>query len=400
MSKPWDAVIVGGGLVGCSLAIALSGSGRRVLLLEGQAGPTQLPPSFDQRNLALARASLNSLQALGVMPLLQRAPAPISHIHVSRQGDFGAVRLAAAEVGESAFGAVVLASDLGAALQRRLHAATDIEVWAPASLQHAQRGDQGWRLQLARDGKDEVIESRLLVGADGTASAVRAALGIGCSRHDYGQTLFVCSLRSSLAVAGQAWERFTDSGPVALLPRNDGRFGAICGVDTAQASSVASLSDREYCEYLQQRFGWRAGRFLEVGTRVAYPLQRVCADALHTEDAVLIGNAAQTLHPIGAQGFNLGLRDALVLAECVADGIDALPARLARYADRRRADRDETLQFSHGLATLTALRGFAPHLLRSLGLLLLERNGGLKAPLAAGAMGFRGDLPKLAGRAR
>ena len=394
VSHEFDIAILGGGLVGSSLACALDGRGWRVALVEG-AAPRQAPPGFDDRRLALAAASLNALQALDVVPRLATPPSPIRRIHVSRQGDFGAVRLDAAEAGREAFGAVVTASSLGAALESRLAQARMLTVLRPRTLVGLAPVDEGWRLQVDGASDGERIGARLVVAADGTRSFVRQALGIGTREHDYGQELFVCSLACDRAADGVAYERFTAQGPVALLPM--GRdYGAISGVASADAPRVRALDDAAYADYLQERFGWRAGRFVRVGRRSAYPLARVVADALTAPRAVLMGNAAQTIHPIGAQGFNLGLRDALTFAELLADGADpGAPALLATYADARREDRERTLAFSDGLARATANPSPAMHVLRSLGLLALGSVPGLAAPLVSGAMGFRGRVPAL-----
>ena len=386
VSTDFDIAILGGGLVGSSLACALDGRGWRVALVEG-AAPRQAPPGFDDRRLALAAASLNALQALDVVPRLATPPSPIRRIHVSRQGDFGAVRLDAAEAGREAFGAVVTASSLGAALESRLAQARMLTVLRPRTLVGLAPVDEGWRLQVDGASDGERIGARLVVAADGTRSFVRQALGIGTREHDYGQELFVCSLACDRAADGVAYERFTAQGPVALLPM--GRdYGAICGVASADAPRVRALDDAAYADYLQERFGWRAGRFMRVGRRSAYPLARVVADALTAPRAVLMGNAAQTIHPIGAQGFNLGLRVALTFAELLVDGADpGAPALLATYADARREDRERTLAFSDGLARATANRSPAMHVLGSV--------PGLAAPLVSGAMGFRGRVPAL-----
>jgi 2-octaprenyl-6-methoxyphenol hydroxylase len=221
-------------------------------------------------------------------------------------------------------------------------------------------------------------------------------LGIGVQEHDYGQTLLVCSASCERAADGTAYERFTDRGPVAFLPM--GRdYGVICAVQRAQADALLALDDEAYAGYLQQRFGWRAGRIRRVGARSAYPIQRVLAERQTATRAVLVGNAAQTIHPIGAQGFNLGLRDALTLAELLQGGGDPGSEGLLReYEAARREDRERTLAFSDGLARATANPSFPMHVLRSLGLLGLGHVPGLAAPLAAGAMGFRGQVPALA----
>jgi len=397
MTDTLDIAIIGGGLVGASLACALADSGRRVALIDASAPGASDSPSFDERNLALNRASLDALAALGVLRYLPRAPAPIRRIHISRVGDFGVVRLDAAEHGVDALGGVVIARDLGIALERRLNDLHALRRHAPASLTDMQPDPAGWRLSIAQSGESVELRTRLLVGADGTHSAVRAALGIEAERFDYGQDLFVCALKTELRPDGQAWERLSECGPVALLPRADGRFGAVCGVARDEADAVAALGDAAYCAYVQQRFGYRAGRFIAAGPRARYPLRLLKAQRLAGERAVLLGNAAQTLHPIGAQGFNLGLRDALTLAELVATVDDpGAPALLGAYAQRRATDRADTIGFSDGLARLSAAPGFAAHVLRSLGLAALGASAGLRAPLASAAMGFRHQVSRSA----
>jgi 2-octaprenyl-6-methoxyphenol hydroxylase len=393
-----DILIIGGGLVGASLACALDAQGWRCGLVEAvaSAGDTA-PPGFDDRNLALAAASLNALGALGVSAGLATPPAPIRRIHVSRQGDFGAVRLDAAEAGRESFGGVVVARELGAALEARLQALTHLQRWCPARLAGLRPAAQGWEIDLQADGATRTVATRLLVGADGTGSFVREALGIGSELHDYRQTLVICAVASERPADGQAWERFSASGPVALLPRADGRYGAVCGVPSDQAAEVLALDDEGFLDYLQRRVGGRAGRFIRVGRRSAYAIASRLAAALVAPRAVLVGNAAQTLHPVGAQGFNLGLRDALTLAELLAGGGDpGDPARLARYPTLRREDRERTHAFSDGLARLTASEAPPMHLLRSIGMLALDSVPSLRARLVAGAMGFRGSVPRLA----
>ncbi len=395
MNPDFDIAILGGGLVGSSLACALDGRGYRVALIEGSP-PRQAPPGFDDRKLALAAASLNALQALGVLPGPGEAPSPIRRIHVSRQGDFGVVRMAAEEAGREFFGAVLPAHALGAALEQRLAALRDLQMLRPARLSGISAIDGGWRLALEAEDGARSVSTRLLVAADGTRSFARTALGIGVQEHDYGQTLLVCSARCERDADGTAYERFTDRGPVAFLPM--GRdYGVICAVARDEADAILALDDAAYAEYLQQRFGWRAGRIRRVGARSAYPIQRVLAERLTATRAVLVGNAAQTIHPIGAQGFNLGLRDALTLAEALQRDADpGSEAVLRTYEDARREDRERTLAFSDGLARATANPSFAMHVLRSFGLLGLGHVPGLAAPLAAGAMGFRGQVPTLA----
>jgi 2-octaprenyl-6-methoxyphenol hydroxylase len=399
-----DVLIVGGGLVGASLAIALDRLGLAVGLIEA-APAGALPAVFDQRNLSLAEASVNALNALGVLPRLRAPTGIIARIHISRAGDFGRVLLDAADHGRAGFGRVVVARDFGEALEATLAGLDRLRRYRPARfLGFADvdgGGDAGLRrARIADENGERTLDARLVVAADGSASAVREALGIAVERHDYRQTLFVARVRGERAPDGTAWERLTDHGPTAVLPRGDGHYGTIHGVATDEADAVAALDDAAYLARLQRVFGWRAGRLLAVGPRSAYPIERVLAERLTAPRAVLVGNAAQSLHPIGAQGFNLGLRDALTLVECIEAGLargeDAgHPAVLAEHARRRSEDRSRTIAFSDGLARLTADPAPLLSALRSLGLLALEQDAALRAQIVGGAMGYRGDVPRL-----
>jgi 2-octaprenyl-6-methoxyphenol hydroxylase len=266
----------------------------------------------------------------------------------------------------------------------------------PARFLGLGESDSGWRrIRISDESGERTLSTRLLVAADGSDSAVRNALGIGAQRHDYGQRLFVARLRSERAPDGTAYERFGEHGPTALLPRGDRHYGLVHAVAEHEAGEVATLDDAAFLARVQRAFGWRAGRFLEVGPRSAYPAQRIVADALHAPRAVLVGNAAQSLHPVGAQGFNLGLRDALTLAEMLeAEGIAAITdGLLDRCAQRRREDRERTLAFSDGLARFTSNEDLSA--LRALGWFVADRSPSLQARLVGGAMGYRGDVPAL-----
>jgi 2-octaprenyl-6-methoxyphenol hydroxylase len=402
MQRRHDVLVVGGGLVGASLAIALDREGIDTGLLEATP-PGALPAVFDQRNLSFAEATVNALDALGVLGRLRTPGAPIRRIHVSRRGDFGRVRLEARAHGRDAFGQVVVARDFGEALEARLAACTRITRYRPARFAGLDAGEPGWRRIRVEDATGaSTIDAGLLVAADGARSMVRDALGIGVETFDYGQTLFVSRVRTSRRPDGTAWERFGDHGPHALLPRPDDHHGAIHSVAREAAPGVEALDDAAWIARLQAVFGWRAGRFLACGPRSAYPAVRDVARTIVADRAVLVGNAAQSLHPIGAQGFNLGLRDALTLAELIGDARRADPsadpgeaALLARHAARRAADRERTIAFSHGLATLTANPAPLASALRALGFAAADRAPTLQGWLVGGAMGYRADVPAL-----
>ncbi|MCR6625227.1 MAG: 2-octaprenyl-6-methoxyphenyl hydroxylase [Pseudoxanthomonas sp.] len=396
MKERHDVVIVGGGLVGASLAIALDRQGLDVGLVE--ATPSgQMPAVFDERNLSFAAATVNALTTLGVMPLLRTPAGPIRRIHISRQGDFGRVKLDAGDYGRDAFGQVVVARDFGEALEARLDGLSRLTRYRPARFVGFAQDEAGHRTLRIADGDGErALQARLVVAADGTRGAVREALGIGVDEHDYGQTLFVARVRATQAPDGTAYERLCDNGPTALLPRGDRHWGVVHGVAREDADEVAALDEAAWLARLQDAIGWRIGRLTASGERSAYPIIRVVAQRLVADRAVVLGNAAQTIHPIGAQGFNLGLRDALTLAEEIARRGDPGDAdSLAAYAARRQEDRDRTLAFSDGLARLTANPSPLLKPLRSLGLVAVDAQPSLQSFLVGGAMGFRGDVPAL-----
>lgn len=405
-----DVLIIGGGLVGASLAIALDRLGLDVGLVEA-AAPGALPAVFDERNLSFAEATVNALTALGVMQKLRAPTGAIQRIHVSRSGDFGRTVLDAAKYGRSEFGRIVIARDFGEALEARLSELPRLRRYRPmrfVGLVDTGLDSRGVLLQpVLREPQDQfVLRARLVVAADGTRSSVRDALGIDADEHDYGQTLFVTRLRSERAPDGTAYERFGPDGPTALLPRGDRSFGLVHGAARSDAEAVAALDEAGFLDRVQQAFGWRVGRFLGCGPRSTYPVTRIMARALTAPRAVLVGNAAQTIHPIGAQGFNLGLRDALTLAELIEGAQEQAGRRsasldcgdaelLARYAERRREDRERTVAFSDGLARFTSNGSRLLRPLRSVGFFAADRLPSAQAFLVGAAMGYRGDVPAL-----
>ncbi|UXI67421.1 2-octaprenyl-6-methoxyphenyl hydroxylase [Tahibacter amnicola] len=395
MSTDFDVVVVGGGLVGASLAIALEDSDLRVALVEAAAPRAAAQPSYDERNLALARASVAALGTLGVWQHVGASASPIRRIHVSRAGEFGTVRLDSERQGLPDFGAVLPARELGNGLLAQLERCRRLVRYAPASVEHIQPGDRVQTLSIRSAGEVTTLSARLVIGADGTESLVRQRSGVTAEEHDYGQVLFVCTVMPERPLDGTAYERFSDEGPVALLPLAERRAGLVLTVSGDQSAQVESLDDESFLALAQARFGWRAGRLRRPGRRTAYRMRRVSAQQLVAPRTVLVGNAAQTLHPIGAQGFNLGLRDALTLAEKLitarrrGDDIGA-PAVLRDYALARQADRDGTLDMSDGLVRLACNPASLLGPLRSVALLAIDGLPPLARWLSRRGMGYRG----------
>ena len=397
--REFDVAIVGGGLVGASLALGLGSSGVRVLLIESVAPGSAAQPSFDERTTALGNASRRIFQGLGIWDEVSRDAAPIRAIHVSDAGRFGFARLKAAEHGIDAFGYVVPNRVIGSALWRHLEGANGVEIRVPAGIEDLEiTMERAYFKVVPASGAHEVTSASLLVAADGAHSTVRAAAGIEAGVEDYDQVAIAAAVMSDRAHDGTAYERFTPSGPVAVLPLRGGGYGTIWSCAPPRAAELLALDDDAYLAELQSRFGWRAGRFQRIGRRASYPLKLTRAAATVARRTVLIGNAAQALHPIAGQGFNLGLRDAALLAEVIAGAAgDVGSAELLRkFADWRAADRGGVVRFTDGLVRLFGSRMPGVSLMRNLGLLAFDLSPPAKRALARVSLGFGGPTPRLA----
>ncbi len=376
-SRSTGPLIVGAGLVGNSLALALARQGRRCTLIE--AHPAQVaPPGFDERFLALSLRSLQLLERLGVSLAQHPESAPIRGILVTCGGEPGRLHLDADRHGLAAFGRVLPARALGAALETAVSNHPDIRRLRPAQFRSTRADGKLRQVRIDNDREPLELETPLLVGADGSNSAVRDALGLAVDVEHDDQVAILCNLRLDRPHGGQAQERFLPDGPFALLPLPDQRMGMVWTVPKRRARELLAAGDREFLAAAQHAFGWRLGRFVEVGKRTRYVLTRQMAPEVLAERAVLVGNAAQTLHPIGAQGFNLGLRDAMTLAETLTDATDPGTAQLlAQHAAARAADRRATAVFSERLLEVGRARSPLARWLRPLALATI----GLCAPL-------------------
>ncbi len=396
-----DVLVVGGGLVGSALAVALAPLPVRCVLVEAENPKALEQPSFDSRVTALANGSARILGGLGLWDALRAQAEPILSIHVSERGRFGSARITAAEEGVPALGYTVENRALGAALWERLGGHAGCSVVAPARLARFQARAEGVEAELERGAERIAVRARLLVAADGARSRVRGLLGIVAREDDYAQKAVILNCATSVPHRGAAFERFAPSGPLALLPLTGGRSGVVWTLPAAAADAVAALPDAELAAALQREFGFRLGRIGRVGARAVHPLKRVRSDALGAPRVVLIGNAAMSLHPVAGQGFNLALRDVAALAELIAGaaarGADpGAVGVLERYAEWRREDQRKVALFTHGLIDLFGRRGPGLGLARGLGLVAFDLLPGAKAALARHTMGIAGRLPRLA----
>ena len=399
MSAPFDIAIVGGGMVGASLAVALEGLEVRVALIEAVVHDAAAQPSFDERTTALSNGSRRILETLGVWPAVQAVATPIRKIHVSDRGHFGFARIDAAEQGLPALGHVVANRSLGAALWSRLGACRDVRVFCPATVSSIVAEEQSIQLDVAdREGACTPIRARLVVAADGALSTVRSAFGVRAEVRDYEQTAVITTLLPRKFHDHVAYERFTAEGPLALLPLSDGRCTLVLTLRPDLAESAMRWSDEDFLAEVQRRFGWRLGRFLKVGRRFAYPLSLTRAQRTSAGRCIIIGNAAQGLHPVAGMGFNLGLRDVATLAELISEHREDLDpgAICAAYDASRAADRGEVIAFTDGLVRLFSHASGPVRGLRNLGLLAFDLLPPAKAALSSLSTGAAGRIPKLA----
>lgn len=396
-----DVLIAGGGMIGTSLALALAPLGLKISVIEAVAPGETEQPSFDDRSTALSRSTQRMFEAMGLWPAIVAASTPIRKIHVSDKGRFGFSHIDADEQQVEALGYVVINRALGDVLRSALANASNVDVICPARIDGVEPDETRVRASVVGvDGRRNALAARLLVAADGANSTVRDMVGISAEQSRYGQFAVIGNLLPEKSIRNVAYERFTDSGPLALLPVADNRAAFIWTVSEADADRVMALDDAGFREELQAQFGFRLGRLSRIGKRAAFPLMLSKALRLTSTRSVVVGNAAHGLHPVAAQGFNLGMRDVACLCDCIADALasngdigDATV--LDAYALWRASDQKKLVRFTDGLVRLFGSRKPPIQLLRNIGMLGFDLVPGVRSEFARQTMGLAGRLPRL-----
>ncbi len=405
--KHYDLVIIGGGMVGASLACALrpliDQYRWKVAIVEANPLPVRsdepLQPSYDARSTALSYGTRLIYEQLGLWQQLSERVTPIKHIHVSDRGHFGFIRMSHTEMDVEALGYVIENRWLGSVLHAELAGTDQIEWLCPASVTEIRAAVGGMHMQIAlpqadeQDDKVVEISAGLTVLADGGRSSLASQLGLGEHVSDYDQCAVIANITTAKSHQGVAYERFTDQGPMALLPLEQGRSALIWTLPEGLADDVIELDDAGFLALLQERFGYRLGRLQRVGERFSYPLALKWATEQIRPGLVVLGNAAHSLHPVAGQGFNLALRDLMALAQVLAEGAaEDQPLGdlrlLQRYLKQQQQDQSNTVGFSDQVVRLFSNDQPLLAGMRNLGLVSMDMASPIKRWFTEQAMGL------------
>ncbi|MGM0594416.1 MAG: UbiH/UbiF/VisC/COQ6 family ubiquinone biosynthesis hydroxylase [Pseudomonadota bacterium] len=395
----FDILIVGGGMVGATLACALGDTPLRVAVVEAYEAQTEWPEEeFDIRVSAITRATQRVFEAVGAWEgMARRRVCPYQHMHVWDATGSGVIDFDAADIGEPDLGLIVENRVILAALLERMAAFDNVDLYCPAQVSELDRSGGGVTLSLS-DG--QTLHGKVVVGADGANSWVREQAGIDTTGWAYDQTAVVASIKTSRDHQATCWQRFMPTGPLAFLPLPGGYSSIVWSTSPERAAELVEMEESRFLDELQLSFGDKLGRMQSTGPRGAFPLQLKHANRYTDQRLVLIGNAAHAIHPLAGQGLNLGVSDVAALAEVL---LEAQRARqdigehgvLRRYERWRKAD---------NVAVMAAMDGFKRIFSNDIGPLKLLRNAGMRLANRAApakhlmirrAMGLEGDLPRL-----
>jgi 2-octaprenyl-6-methoxyphenol hydroxylase len=387
----YDLVIVGGGLAGNCLALALKNSGLKIAMIEAQERDVLQNSTLGDRALALAAGTVDALKALNLWQDIEHAATKIKDIHISDKGHFGKARLSAKKENVEALGYVISARDLETHIASQIVTAENVTLYCPARIMGLIADENAAFVSLKYQDESLNLKAKLVVGADGGNSSVRQLLNISQQISNYGQTALVTTITASKPHHNVAYERFTSSGPLALLPMGTNDCAVVWTRKTDDAQALISGNETDFMTQLQTCFGWRLGELKLSAPRRAFPLSLIQANSMISQRAVIIGNAAHQLHPVAGQGFNLGLRDVVVLAEMLQaqneTGDIGATAFLKRFSQLRQTDQSRTIQFTNAVVQIFSNEWLALAAARNVGLALLDVLPFAKNVLARHAMG-------------
>ncbi len=399
MQQNYDLLIVGGGLAGNCLALALKNSGLRIAIIEANSREHLHQSPAGDRALALASGTVMMLEQLNIWQGISHAATPIKHIHISDRGHFGKTRLSAEKEHVDALGYVITARDIETYVANLVTEA-GITLIIPARVVGLMSGDNEVCVSLKQGNESLTVSAHLLVGADGGLSSVRQLLDIPQQITEYGQTAIVTTVKSTLTNNNTAFERFTSSGPLALLPVAKNQCAVVWTRTTQDAEELMTSSDSDFLATLQLCFGFKLGELSLSAPRRAFPLSLIRAEAMVSGRAVITGNAAHQLHPVAGQGFNLGLRDVVKLAEMLREQSElnrdiGETKLLQAYAASRKKDHDLTIGFTDTVVKIFSNEWLSLALVRNMGLTLLDHIPAVKKLLTRHAMGLAEKKPSL-----
>ncbi len=370
----FDIVIVGGGLVGMSLVVGLAKSPCKVLLLEQNPTAPLHDNILDLRTTGLTRSSEKMFVQLGIWKKIATAATAIERLDISEQGNFGGARIDANQHNISPIGYMVPNHHLMKVLSSEVAQLANLSVFSPASCEAIERQENGYKVTFKLDGELKQVRTNLLVGADGANSKVRELLGITATHKKYQQSAIITNIQIQKPHNNIAYERFTQHGPLAVLPIQQDYCALIWTQPEKEVEHYLQMDDQCFMQTLQKAFGYRLGKFSAVGRRAAYPLSMTASDDLTREHAVLIGNAAQTVHPVAAQGFNLGLRDVHTLVHMLIEKQfkpELFNQMLVEYQQQRQPDRQHVMRLTDGLTRVFSPQVWPAKLLRGFGVRLI-----------------------------
>jgi len=402
MQQDYDLLIVGGGLAGNCLALALKDTGLRIAIIEANTREQLRASPAGDRALALAGGTVKMLETLGIWEGISQAACPIKNIHISDRGHFGKTRLSAEKESVAALGYVITARDIETHVANRVEQ-SNINVISPARVVGLMAGDHEVNVSLKQGERPLSLSAKLLVGADGGQSSVRKLLDIAQQVTEYGQTALVTTVKTSIPNKNTAYERFTASGPLALLPVDARHCAVVWTRSDEDAAGLMSGSEADFQDELQHCFGYKLGKLTLAAPRRAFPLSLIRAETMLAGRTVIIGNAVHQLHPVAGQGFNLGLRDVVQLAEMLVQqheqARDIGDAEfLNRYAQARQKDHDRVIGFTDTVVRIFSNDWLALAAARNIGLAVLDHIPAAKALLTRHAMGLAGRIPRLGDR--